>query len=498
MRNWQAAIAAGILLSACAPAAVDTDAPAPEASSSDAGFPVEIAESERTALDDYMDKPEDVYGWTKVAEIPGQGFTADILELTSQTWRSEADVDRPVWKHWLTVIRPNDVTTDTGFLYITGGSNDDEAPTSVPEMLIPVAMETNSIVAELRMVPNQPLYYSDTPDVARYEDDSIAYTWVKHTKTKEDEWLIRLAMVKSGVKAMDAIQEFTASEEGGGHTLSEFVVSGASKRGWTTWLVGAVDERVSAIIPLVIDALNTNALARHHYEVLGFFAPALADYVHHGLIPHMEGDPDYQAVLDIEDPYEYFERGRMQLPKYVINAAGDQYFHPDTSQFYWDEMPEEKSLRYVPNADHSLGGSDVVETMIGFYQMILNDTPRPTYSWTIRDEDGAIIVSTPDFPSEVRLWEAHNPDARDFRVESLGRAYQSTVLQPSADGDYIAEITAPESGFKASFVELTFNTPSGHPFKVTTGVSITPNTFPFKWEDAAEQYADTLGGENLD
>ncbi len=72
------------------------------------------------------------------------------------------------------------------------------------------------------------------------------------------------------------------------------------------------------------------------------------------------------------------------------------------------------------------------------------------------------------------------------------------MLQPSADGDYIAEITAPESGFKASFVELTFNTPSGHPFKVTTGVSITPNTFPFKWEDAAEQYADTLGGENLD
>jgi PhoPQ-activated pathogenicity-related protein len=484
-----------ILAFGCAPA---TEAPATTAEAAPVGdFPREIAASERTALDDYMDKPEAVYGWTKVSEIAGEGYTADVLELTSQTWRTEADVDHPVWKHWLTVVRPDTVTTDTSLLYITGGSNDNEAPTEAPENIVPIALATGSIVSELRMVPNQPLHYSDSPDVARYEDDSIAYTWVKHTKTKDDEWLIRLAMVKSGVKAMDAIQEFTATEEGGGHAIAEFVVSGASKRGWTTWLVGAVDERVSAIIPLVIDALNTNALAKHHYEVLGFFAPALADYVHHGLIPHMEGDPDYQAVLDIEDPYEYFERGRLQLPKYVINAAGDQYFHPDTSQFYWDEMPEEKSLRYVPNADHSLGGSDVIQTMIAFYQMIISDTPRPSYEWSVRD-DGAIVVSSPDNPTEVRLWQAHNPEARDFRVESLGRAYESTVLTPEADGTYVAPISAPEQGFQASFVELTFDTPSGQPFKVTTGVSITPNTFPFKWEDAAEQYADTLGGENLD
>lgn len=483
------------LIAACSPAPVETNAPV--AAAPDSGFPREVAASERTPLDEYMDKPEEVYGWTLVSEIPGEGYTTSVLELTSQTWRTEADVDKPVWKHWLTIVRPDTVTTDTSFLYITGGSADTELPTAAPENIVPVAMATGSIASELRMVPNQPLHYSDSPDVARYEDDSIAYTWVKHTKTKDDEWLIRLAMVKSGVMAMNAIQEFSATEDGGSHDISDFVVSGASKRGWTTWLVGAVDERVSAIIPLVIDALNTNALAKHHYEVLGFFAPALADYVHHGLIPHMEGDPDYQAVLDIEDPYEYFERGRMQLPKYVINAAGDQYFHPDTSQFYWDEMPEEKSLRYVPNADHGLGGSDVLQTMIAFYQMVISDTPRPSYSWSVRD-DGAIVVSTPDAPTEVRLWEAHNPDARDFRVESLGRAYESTVLTADANGDYVAEIVGPDVGFKASFVELTFDSPSGQPFKVTTGVSITPNTFPFKWEDAAEQYADTLGGENLD
>lgn len=33
--------------------------------------------------------------------------------------------------------------------------------------------------------------------------------------------------------------------------------TGASKRGWTTWLVGAVDTtRVMAIVPIVLDAIN--------------------------------------------------------------------------------------------------------------------------------------------------------------------------------------------------------------------------------------------------
>ncbi len=100
-----------------------------------------------------------------------------------------------------------------------------------------MAMETNSVVADLGMVPNQPLRFADSPDRARVEDDIIAYTRVKHFATKDDTWLVRLAMVKSGVRALDAIQEFMRSNEGGNVNVAQFVVAGASKRGWTTWLV---------------------------------------------------------------------------------------------------------------------------------------------------------------------------------------------------------------------------------------------------------------------
>ncbi|NDD64841.1 MAG: PhoPQ-activated pathogenicity, partial [Acidobacteria bacterium] len=65
------------------------------------------AQQQTTALDRYVAQKDAVYGWKLVGTIKGTGCTGYVLELTSQTWRSEKDVDRPVWKHWLTVIKPD-------------------------------------------------------------------------------------------------------------------------------------------------------------------------------------------------------------------------------------------------------------------------------------------------------------------------------------------------------------------------------------------------------
>ena len=115
----------------------------------------------------------------------------------------------------------------------------------------------------------------------------------------------------------------------------------------------------------------------------------------------------------------------------MINASGDQFFLPDNSQFYYKDLPEEKHIRYVPNARHNLGGSDAQESMSAFYYAILHNTPRPSYSWTKR-ADGALVVTTPDKPTAVTLWAATNPDARDFRLDVIGPAYKSTPLTPQA------------------------------------------------------------------
>ena len=449
-----------------------------------------VAWAQPTALERYVSRPESAYGWRLMRTIPGTGATTYVLELTSQTWRSAAEVDKPVWKHWLTIVKPERLSSATGMLVIGQGENTDPLPTAASERTRQIAIDTGTVVAELQMVPNQPLRFSDTPGTAREEDDIIAYTRVKHFSTRDDTWLVRLAMVKSGVKAMDATQEFLASEAGGRVKVDRFVVTGASKRGWTAWLVAAVDERVIALAPLVIDALNSEAITRHHFEALGFFSSALDDYVAHGLFPHKIGTPEYQAVLAIEDPYNYRARARMKMPKFMINASGDQFFLPDNSQFYYGGLPEEKHIRYVPNARHDLGGSDALQSLIAFYQAVLTDTPRPRFSWT-KATDGTLTVTPQDRPREVRLWQATNPKARDFRLDVIGPAYSATVLQPQADGRYLAPVTRPAAGWTARFIELTYDSGGKYPFKFTTEVVVTPDVLPFKWDDAAKRYPKT-------
>src|SRR5436190_6537837 len=334
-----------------------------------------------TPLDRYVHAKDPAYGWKLVRTVPGSGVTTYVLELTSQTWRSAREVDRPVWKHWLTIVKPDRPKSTIGLMTIWQGSNDDPAPTAPSARALRIATETNTVVAEVGMVPNQPLRFTDSPERARVEDDIIAYTRVKHFTTKDDSWLVRLAMVKSGVRAMDATQAFLASDAGGRTKLDRFVVAGASKRGWTAWLVAATDPRVVAVIPQVIDALNSEEITKHHFEAYGFFSSSLNDYVNHGIFPHKIGTPEYRAVLKIEDPYEYRDRPSMKMPKFMIDASGDQFFLPDGSQFYYSKLQEEKHIRYVENAKHNLEGSDAIDSLIAFYQSVVENKPRPRFDW---------------------------------------------------------------------------------------------------------------------
>ncbi len=289
---------------------------------------------------------------------------------------------------------------------------------------------------------------------------------------------------------MDAVQEFMASEAGGKIKVKQFVVTGASKRGWTAWLVGTVDQRVIAIAPMVIDALNSEQITRHQFEVYGFFSDALNDYVNHGLFPHKIGTPEYQAVLAIEDPYNYRARAKHKMPKFLINAAGDEFFLPDNSQFYYGALQQEKHLRYVPNTKHNLANSDALQSLTAFYQAVITNRPRPQFSWR-KTQDGSLVVIPKDKPQAVNLWQATNSKARDFRLDVIGKAYASTPLQADAKGHYTARVAQPNQGFTAFFVELVYDSGGKYPFKFTTEVSVVPDVSPHQWKEAVTKYAAT-------
>jgi PhoPQ-activated pathogenicity-related protein len=340
---------------------------------------------------------------------------------------------------------------------------------------VKIAMATHSVVAELRTVPNQPLvFHNDGQD--RYEDDLLGYSWDRFLKTGDATWPAQLPMAKSVVRAMDTIQAMSADKQRFDRPIKRFVVAGASKRGWTTWLTAAADRRVAAIVPIVIDVLNIDASMRHHYAAYGFWAPAIQDYVHHRIMERLD-TPRLHELYGFVDPLSYVRR--LTMPKYIVNSSGDQFFLPDSSQFYFDKLLGEKHLRYVPNTDHGLGESDAMQTIVAFYQMVLHGQPRPEISWTCQD-DGTIRVKTASKPREVNLWQAANPDARDFRLETIGGAFRSSPLEATPEGEYVARIDPPAKGWTAFFAEFVFDTPGDNPLKLTTPVRVLPETLPFK------------------
>ena len=450
MRSTILSLLAGLVLAASSPAA-----------------------DKQTALDRYVAAPDSNYKYELVNTVERDGYTLYVLDMTSQKWRTEAEVNRPVWKHWVTIIKPTEVKSTTGFLFISGGSVDSKAPTTPDPMLLMLARTTGTITADIKGIPNEPLKFPEDSKT-RTEDGIIAYTWNKFLRTGDDTWPARLPMTKGAVRAMDTVTDFCAKLPNGGHKVEKFVVSGGSKRGWTTWTTAAVDKRVVAIAPFVIDMLNIVPSFEHHWRAYGFWAPSVGDYVRENLMA-WSGLPQYQKLMDIVEPYSY--RERLTMPKYLVNATGDQFFLPDSWQFYWNDLKGEKYLRYVPNANHSLKDTDAPQSLVAWYDLVIGGKPRPKYSWKA-EKNGDLTVKVVDKPSEVRLWQATNPEGRDFRLEKIGKVWTSTVLQPGKDGTYVGHVEKPAKGFTAYMVELSYPVGS-NTFKTTTGVRVLPDVLPF-------------------
>lgn len=431
-----------------------------------------------SALDEYIRADDGAFTYDVVSIQRKERSSVYELKLTSQVWLAQGLVDRVLWKHWLTVVVPDKVESSTGFLFITGGSNKQDKPDQNLTDLLKIAKLTKTVVARLKQVPNQPLIFENKSGEL-YEDALIAYAWNKYLSTLDPNWIPRLPMAKSAVKAMDAVQDLTKSFGVKKVLVNDFVVSGASKRGWTTWVTCAVDKRVKGIIPIVIDMLNLLDSMEHHWSSYGFYAPAIGDY-ERGSIMNWRGSEEFNSLLKLVEPFEL--RNRLRMPKYILNASGDEYFLPDSWRFYFRQLEGPKYLRYVPNTDHSLKGSDALDSMISFHYSLAYDKDFPKVSWEAKP-DGYFAAWSKKKPSKVTLWTAYNEKARDFRVEAVGKIWKPTLLKPDEVGKYSTKIEIPDQGWKASLIEFTYEDDEFPvPIKISTGTHIFPDFLPFDFD----------------
>ncbi len=366
----------------------------------------------RADLAAYIAKPEPEGKWTLVSKSELGACEIIALKLRSQVWEGIA------WEHDLVIFRPKECDIqDKMYLLNNGGTM---KPQGLPYGVM-LATMMKAPVALLMGIPNQPLFDG------KKEDDLIAETFVRYLDTKNENWPLLFPMVKSLVKSMDAIQEFTAKEWP--KQVDQFVVGGASKRGWTTWLTAASDARVMAITPMVIDILKMpEQLAR---QVVCFGGPSeqIRPYVARNLIP-MPDTAAAKRLWGMVDPWTY--RAKFTVPKLIVLGNNDRYWAPDALNLYWDDLPGAKWINYTPNAGHNLTTTTLngtkgnpmraVNATAAFTRHIMTGRPMPELTWKHDDagETLRLTITAKPAPSAIHVWRCAAPtkDLREARWES--------------------------------------------------------------------------------
>ncbi|MBB5284125.1 PhoPQ-activated pathogenicity-related protein [Rhabdobacter roseus] len=414
-----------------------------------------------TALKSYLDNGDKTYRWELKDSFTADGVTGYNLLLTSQKWREHT------WRHQLTIFVPSENKHDGALLFITGGSNKDEQPNwSKSDKLWPslaaMASKNKAIVALLKQTPNQPLYGDLT------EDALISYTLHQFKQDGDYTWPLLFPMVKSAVKAMDAVQEFAQQKLQ--HKVNGFVISGASKRGWTTWLSGAIDDkRVKAIGPMVIDILNMPTNLEYQLTTYGEYSEQINDYVQLG-IPQSAKTAQGQAINTMIDPYAY--RAKLTMPKLIFIGTNDEYWTVDAIKHYFDDIPGQNMIHYVPNAGHDLGGGkQALEALSAFFGTTLQNQKYPVSTWKATStKKGVQLTINPEAKDlvEATIWSANSTD-RDFRNENW--TAKPVVVKNSAK--IVVDDTFPASGYRAFYVDLKYKDPNGGEYTVSTQTFVT-------------------------
>jgi PhoPQ-activated pathogenicity-related protein len=411
-------------------------------------------------LYDYLARPDDSFRY----EISRGNPLETRISMTSQTWQGIP------WEHTILLHQPpRPAGKGVAVLYITG---DGPRPADYLDISL-IAGSTNLPVATLFNTPNQPIWEMK-------EDDLIAHTFQKYLETGDGSWPLLFPMTKGAIRAMDAVQAATKDSD---NPIERFVVAGASKRGWTTWFVGASkDPRVVGIAPLVIDNLNVEKQMPHQLASWGKYSEQIEEYTRRGLQAQLE-TPQGRILARMIDPYHY--RANITMPTLIVNGANDPYWAVDALSMYWDDLSQPKWAAIVPNAGHDLGGLEgkrqALEAFGAFARSFAGDGTMPDLQWSLVDEGVAngtrtlTIGAQSSLPiSELRVLTAvaDDLDFRPVRWEPVGALRLDGDAPPdSGTSNPRLRFSIPTARNVAVLAEVTYRV-SGRTFKLSRPVQV--------------------------
>jgi len=361
-------------------------------------------------LADYVHAVDPARRIESVSQGELAGGTWRTFRLVSQRWRG---VD---WTHELSLYVPAGVVAARGngggpmLLWIDGGSSQklpaaDAGPADAVMSAAKAADAAGLPVAVIRQVPYQPMFGG------LMEDGLIAHSFVEYAKTGDPTWPLLLPMVKAAVAAMDAAVEIARTEWK--LDIEGFVVTGASKRGWTSWLTTAIDPRVVGVVPQVIDMLSMDRHLRLQVQSFGGLSDKLTDYTSRG-IEKLLGTPRGRELIGIVDPYSY--RDRLTVPKLISLGTNDPYWPLESLDLYRGDLPGPCWVSYCPNAGHGIPMQRWGGLVVAMGKHVSGDEPLPDLRWRFEPAvDGvACVLHAAPQPERVVLWQAESA-TRDFR-----------------------------------------------------------------------------------
>lgn len=484
--------------------------------------------NDESPLDTYLNKPDPNYKWFDTGERVHMisGATAYVLNLTSQQWLDTSRAYGPngdIWTHQVTVIVPKKVTvTDSALIYITGGCNENpttpKATDEEPLLMDRISSQSGCIGVVLNQIPNCKMVYpSDPLKKKRDEDGVIAWAWLQYLKTKDPEWLPRLPMTKAAFQAMRATQEFTSQQKMA--SIDGWLVSGASKRGWTTWMVGAANcpscPKIKAIAPIVPIVPNLKANVHHMWRAYGGLSFAFSDYVDANITKYFD-DPGFVDMMNIIDPINYIKRLE-RIPKLVMVSSDDEFMMMEWTHSWWDMFTGEKHLMIANNAEHSMatGIFELVASLGNYVKSVFTGGTRPEFTWKLDLDKGIINVNIPpQFQNGTKVvlrtapslsvkrrdfrWfvkaetskegkaSCHFPDIGPTKALGFDICVQPTIwtgetIKATSPGVYQAHIKKPLVGWTGAYVEVYFpsDTDTKSMYQFTTSGMVWPQTLPY-------------------
>jgi len=413
-------------------------------------------------LINYVEKEDSSYKYSleKVRLFNNRQVSITDIKMTGQNWQG---ID---WEHSVEIIYPSNCITPEAALLVTlsGEPNDNNIALAAY-----FAYNMGTPVIMLYNIPNQPFE-------GKSEESLVA-----HSINKAHENLNSVPalfpMVKSIIKTMDMVEEFTRENFENG--ISQFIVSGASIRGWSAWLAAASgDQRIIGTIPVTFDLINIEKQLEKQKDYYGSYSESLADYADIKL-DELIKTTNGKKIADMIDPFAYNER--LTLPKLIINSTNDQFGVVDSVSVYFNELKGDSNyLFYVPNAKHDFGYfsnkpfnqsfvtqiTPALNTIKNFIAKCVGNGNVPNVNGTWSESAESIkceIKIDPTLVYEVLSYEAEAP-TKDFRnIRWTGKR----VTNYDSNG-FVFETKKPVVGVKTVYCEVKIRAQNGNYSLFTT------------------------------